>query len=351
MRRIITVHLILRVIPLALFGVLMLLEYSTGAPEGVELRRCCYLIAVAVLYLAHPLSREDTANSVRFCVLGTVYYVCAFLLERGLGLEPFFYLLPSAAFILIYLVGGLLFKYKEPAAIFRKDAAWCCAEEDSRTFYSIIVLAFVILLTVCRYEAVPGVVYNVVAVLLLLTDVMLYVRAYSGRTELLGRNKERRIQTIMLTNGRMSDIVPEIENTILAKAYRRIEQFMRDNKPYLDDRFSLDKMSDYLKLNKVYISRAVNKFTNKNFRQYVNWHRVLYSMELMKGDPWLKVIELAFMSGFHSQVTYNMCFKLFMDETPSDVLARLRMSKPRPSNANIEVKLPRDEVLPSSRDA
>ncbi len=69
----------------------------------------------------------------------------------------------------------------------------------------------------------------------------------------------------------------------------------------------------------------------------------------MRADPWLKVIELAFMSGFHSQVTYNMCFKVFMDETPSDMISRLRLQKPRPEPSRIEVKLPPDEVVPSSR--
>lgn len=340
----------LRVIPVAIFLLLMLLEYTSGMEDGREMRRCCYLCAAAVLYLAYPLTRDETVNSVRFCIFVSIYYLCAYILLEGRDLADCLFLLPSALFLMIYLAGCLFCKYKEPAAIFRKDAAWCCAEEDSRLFFSLVLLIVIIALVVSRYEDSVPMVYNITAGFLLLLDIILHSRAYSGRTVFLGRKKERKIQTILLSNGHFADIVPEIENTILSKAYRRIEQFMREHKPYLDEKFSLEKMAEYLKLNRVYISRAVNKYTNKNFRQYVNWHRVLYSVELMKADPWLKVIEVAFMSGFHSQVTYNMCFKLFMDETPSDMLARLRMTKPRPSASSIEVRLPEDEVPPSLPD-
>ena len=39
------------------------------------------------------------------------------------------------------------------------------------------------------------------------------------------------------------------------------------------------------------------------------------------------------------------------DETPSDMLARLRLMKPRPEVSKIEVQLPKNGVLPSVPDA
>lgn len=307
---------------------------------------CCYLISSAVIYIAYPLTRDESSQSVRFCAVCSLFFVCAGLLLGDIGTEEFLFLIPGAVFTMLYMAGSLVGKYKEPAAIFRKDAAWCCAEEDSRSFYSWIILASVLVLMAFR----NGYVQSAMAVSLLVLNIILHMRAYTGRTLLIGRKKERRIQTLLLSNGHYSDVVPEVDNAILTRSYRRIEQFIKDHKPYLDDQFTLEKMSDMLKLNKVYISRAINKFSGKNFRQYINWHRVLYSVELMRADPWLKVIELAFMSGFHSQVTYNMCFKLFMDETPSDMLCRLRLQKPRPELSRIEVNLPPDEVVPSSPD-
>ena len=350
MKRIFTVHLILRILPVALFVLLFLPDLASDNPDRMEMRLCCYLLASAVIYTAYPLTRDDPSHSARFSTVCSIYYLGVGLILKDAPFIGYLFLLPTAVFTLIYQVRSMSAKYKEPASVFRKDAAWCCAEEDSRTLYSFIILSSCVVLTMLQQMHVEPMILLVFAVLLLIMDIVLHVRAYSGRTMLIGERKERRIQTILLTNGRMGDVVPEVDNAILTKAYRRIDQFMRDHKPYLDDRFTLDKMSDTLKMNKVYISRAINKFTAKNFRQYVNWHRVLYSVELMRADPWLKVIELAFMSGFHSQVTYNMCFKIFMDETPSDMLSRLRLQKPRPELSRIEVKLPPDEVVPSSRD-
>lgn len=350
MKKIITVHFVLRFVPAVLLCLLLLLDCTLDQPEGRALRICCYLLAAAIQYVAYPLTRDDTINSVRFCIVSSLYYICAFMMQRGRDMADFYFLLPGAVFSVLYLVRGLILKYEDASAVFRKDAAWCCAEEDSRTFYIIIILGFTQALVVMRYEQALTQYYQIVAVLIIVVNVLLHFRAYSGRTMLIGKRKERRIQSLMVSNGHMSDVVPEVENSILARAYKRIDQFMRDSKPYLDEKFTLEKMSDVLKLNKLYISRSINKFTNKNFRQYVNWHRVLYSVELMRADPWLKVIEVAFMSGFHSQVTFNMCFKLFLDETPSDMLSRLRLLKPRPEVSKIEVELPRDEVLPSLRD-
>lgn len=350
MKRIITVHLILRILPVALFVLLFLMDMASKETDGMEMRLCCYFLASAVIYTAYPLTRDDPSHSARFSTVCSIYYLGAGLFLKEALFVGYLFLLPTAAFTLVYQIRCMMAKYKEPAAVFRKDAAWCCAEEDSRTMFSFIIFSSCLELTILQQVEADPMILLVSAVLLLILDIVLHVRAYSGRTMLIGERKERRIQTILLTNGRMGDAVPEVDNAILTKAYRRIDQFMHDHKPYLDDRFTLDKMSDTLKMNKVYISRAINKYTAKNFRQYVNWHRVLYSVELMRADPWLKVIELAFMSGFHSQVTYNMCFKLFMEETPSDMISRLRLQKPRPELSKIEVKLPPDEVVPSSRD-
>ena len=349
MKKIITIHFVLRFIPPLLLSLLMLLEFFLDYPEGRALRVCCYLLAAAVQYVAYPLSRDDTANSTRFCIVSSLYFLCAFVLQRGRDLADFYFLLPGIVLAVLYMVGSLVVKYDEPTAVFRKDAAWCCAEEDSRTFYSTLVIVLSLALIVMRYESAPPFLYYIMAAIILIMDVMLHIRAYTGRTMLIGGKKERRIQSIVVSNGHMSEVVPEVDNAILARAYKRIEQFMRDSKPYLDEKFTMEMMCDALKINKLYVSRSINKFTNKNFRQYINWHRVLYSVELMRADPWLKVIEVAFMSGFHSQVTFNMCFKLFLDETPSDMLSRLRLLKPRPEASKIEVELPRNEVLPFLR--
>ena len=106
--------------------------------------------------------------------------------------------------------------------------------------------------------------------------------------------------------------------------FDRAGRYMDEEKPYLDDAFSLDDMARALLTNKSYISKAINNCTGMNFSQFVNNYRVRHSMELYRKDPKLKVAELAALSGFHSNVTYNLAFKLFLDQTPSEWCRRFR---------------------------
>ena len=64
MKKIITVHLVLRIFPIILFFILILLELVSKAPAGRDMRVCCYLLASAVIYNAYPLTRDDAFYTV-----------------------------------------------------------------------------------------------------------------------------------------------------------------------------------------------------------------------------------------------------------------------------------------------
>ena len=350
MKKIFTIHMALRFTPIVLFVLLMLTGGVDTDARLKVLKLCCYLLAAAVIYVSNPLTREDAKTSAYMCASVSVYYLTANFFVADADDCVILFLLPSAFISAIILSEWVYRKYREPASLFRKDAPWCSAEEDSRTIFNLGIMLFVPLLVFMNEKSQSPVPFIIAAVAIFITDVFLHYRTLTGHTVIIRQKKERRIQSIIISNGNSLGSVPEVETNILNKIYNRVEQLMRDKKPYLNDKFTLVEMADILKVNKVYISRAVNKYTNKNFRQYVNWHRVAYAVKMMREDPYLKVIELAFMSGFHSQVTFNMSFRMFMDEAPSDMLTRLRLSKPRPAISKIEVRMPREEALLSSRD-
>ena len=161
MKRIFTIHFALRVLPVALFVLLFLLDLTSKGPDGRGMRLCCYLLASAVIYVAYPLTRDEPSGSVRFCIVCSVFYIGAALMLNGPENIVYLFLLPTALFTLVYVTQGLSVKYKEPSSIFRKDAAWCCAEEDSRSFYSFIILVACIVLIVLRDEnAEPVVMFS-----------------------------------------------------------------------------------------------------------------------------------------------------------------------------------------------
>ena len=106
--------------------------------------------------------------------------------------------------------------------------------------------------------------------------------------------------------------------------YDRCCRYMADRKPFLVESFSLGDLSNALFTNKVYLSKTINYFSGKNFRQYVNHYRVMYAMELFRKNKSLRVGELGSLAGFHSSNTFNEAFKAVMQESPSTWCARLR---------------------------
>lgn len=100
--------------------------------------------------------------------------------------------------------------------------------------------------------------------------------------------------------------------------YERIVLYFEMSKPYLDGDLTINDVVKEVYSNKVYISKAICHYTGRNFRQFVNYYRVIHSMELFRANLEMKVAELAEKSGFNTVVSYTMAFRLFMNETPSE---------------------------------
>ncbi len=99
--------------------------------------------------------------------------------------------------------------------------------------------------------------------------------------------------------------------------FQRIVTYMEEKRPYLDERINLEQFSKSIFSNKVYVSKTINYYSGKNFRQFINWYRIRYALDLMRKDPHLKMEEVSMMSGFHSTVSFNMAFRLFEAKTPT----------------------------------
>lgn len=106
--------------------------------------------------------------------------------------------------------------------------------------------------------------------------------------------------------------------------FQRIEAYMQRERPYLNEDFTLGELAREMLTNKGMLSKTINSKSNHNFCQYVNSYRIQYAVSLMKEDHRLKVLELSYMSGFHSVASFNMAFKLFMNDTPSEYMRTLQ---------------------------
>ncbi len=105
---------------------------------------------------------------------------------------------------------------------------------------------------------------------------------------------------------------------VYKELYDRIVLYFECKKPYLDSELTVNDLVKDMYSNKMYISKAISHFTGRNFCQFVNYYRVMHSVECFRENPELRVHELATMNGFNSIVSFSMAFRLFMGEPPSD---------------------------------
>lgn len=100
--------------------------------------------------------------------------------------------------------------------------------------------------------------------------------------------------------------------------YERLTDYFEKEKPFLRSELTINDIVKVIYSNKLYVSRAISLCTGRNFRQFVNYYRVRYSMDLFRENPRLKVVELSHASGFNSMASFNTAFRLFMNESPSE---------------------------------
>lgn len=99
-----------------------------------------------------------------------------------------------------------------------------------------------------------------------------------------------------------------------------ITSFYQNTDIYLDEEFTLDQLSGYLKISKADLSITFNKHLNSNFHEYTNRSRIQHFKQILSEDPSASVIDLAFQCGFKSKSTFYKYFKKEFDCLPSQLI-------------------------------
>ncbi|MFA7116926.1 MAG: helix-turn-helix domain-containing protein [Bacteroidales bacterium] len=87
-------------------------------------------------------------------------------------------------------------------------------------------------------------------------------------------------------------------------------------KLFLNKNLKIEDVSSLLCSNKTYISRIINLYAHKNFRELVNYYRVRESMIIVLSDSDISVPELLSKSGFKNITSFTNAFKYIMSMTP-----------------------------------
>ena len=298
---------------------------------SIPFEPCNFLVdltAATEILMIYPCSYEKPVLSFRSALLLDSAIVLSIVITLAIPsgghsfrCERMFwsYVVIMTVFI-FYFVATAVRRFSGIRMFFRNSAVWHNVEDYSRFIYSIIFLSLGIL-SLCAI-LVPGdtgivMVFFSILLFMVLYSV-LYMRGLTGRTYVLNQETERKIKDIIKGNLRTSFIDKAEEDRKMNNLYGRVMLFMNEKKPYLDPTFCMEDMAEQLYSNKLYLSRTINILSGRNFRQFVNYHRIQYAMALFKKDPRLKVAEAASMSGFNSTVSFNMAFKVNTGRTPSE---------------------------------
>jgi AraC-like DNA-binding protein len=105
------------------------------------------------------------------------------------------------------------------------------------------------------------------------------------------------------------------------KVFRnKIVHVMESKRPFLDNNFSLTKLSEMTSIPQHMLSRTFSMEFQENFTNFINRYRVEESKRILR-DPskhYLSIAGIAFESGFNSISSFNVSFKKNMGITPSE---------------------------------
>lgn len=96
----------------------------------------------------------------------------------------------------------------------------------------------------------------------------------------------------------------------------KLEHAMKEDKLFLQDNLSLNKLSESISESENHISETLSQFLHTKFFQFVNSFRIEEAKKALQDSDKL-ITSIAFDVGFNSKSTFNTAFKKIVGDSPS----------------------------------
>jgi YesN/AraC family two-component response regulator len=94
---------------------------------------------------------------------------------------------------------------------------------------------------------------------------------------------------------------------------------------YAKPTITIDDLADRMKVNKTYLSRAINRCSKKHFNAYINEFRIKEAIRLISSDSNRYTLEgIGFEVGFEERRSFYNAFKKITGLSPSDFRKNLQ---------------------------
>ncbi len=98
---------------------------------------------------------------------------------------------------------------------------------------------------------------------------------------------------------------------------KKLIEYIETEKPYLDDKLTLQKLAEPLDVPEKQLSALINKKTGMHFFDFINSYRIKDAQTLLKEQPDLTVLEVLYDVGFNSKSSFYTAFKKATGITPT----------------------------------
>ena len=170
----------------------------------------------------------------------------------------------------------------------------------------------------------------------LLTSIFVYATGYIGlfKTEIFEQAEVRKnLRQAHEIEARRSFLQNEkkyeksgLSEEKASEMLKKLQQFMSEDKPYLNSDLTLNDLSEKLEISSHNLSEILNTQLNQNFFDFVNQYRideVKKNLADQKMDH-LTLLSIAFDAGFNSKSGFNAIFKRYTNLTPSQYRQTVR---------------------------
>ncbi len=120
-------------------------------------------------------------------------------------------------------------------------------------------------------------------------------------------------------NAEEEEVSAETNAETAHSAYRQtLEEWMENEKPFLNPDFKLLDLRKVLPLNRTYLSQFIHNEYGCSFYQFVNRYRIEEYQRLKTEHPEMKIGELSARCGFSSPTVFTRTFTAITGSTPSE---------------------------------
>ncbi len=321
----------IRAISLALFLFLSVIDLCVGPPEasgGAVLMNLQMSGAILLLSPHSYAARKRDNSSVFAAALASLCLMTALagaLAGAPVWKERLFPLIAVGA-LAAHNFLCLKMRFGNVRTLFQNRAVWHSIEDYAYHLYVILLLSSVCLVQI---HVISRDLFSAVMLLPALALVSAavygaYRKSMDSSIVFLTEKQRIQIENTMAGNDveRSGKVNPKMQ-----KLFAKIEKYIAEHKPYLQDNFSLGDLATAVLSNRVYVSRTINKVTGNNFSNLMNGYRVAHSQMLWKLNPGLRLKEIYSRCGFHNMPSFIKAFKDSTGCTPVEWLKETQVEK------------------------